>query len=231
MFPWGDLVIYQEYYKKGGIIPGHAKTIVEMSGNKIVEDDWYEDDDVIEPLRTYREEFVNEEYEQSLMDGNSFASPAQERACSIGQLYNDCGLDCAPSKMPKNFSSSDPAGGAIPRLKMWLELDKNRPHIMHQFFKHKLISQELYDEWLESRRGEWRHAPKLYFVSTLKWTFEEFRTWAMNPKTNKPVDKNNHIAGGALKYIISCEPYYVDKDYIYPEEPYETRRGKFVNYS
>lgn len=231
IFPWGDMVVYREYYERGRIIPYHARRIVELSGNLIIEDGVYEDDEILEPYKSFSEEIGEhgEEYEQSLMDGNSFATPAQERACTIGQLYQDCGLECSPAKMNKNFSKSDPAGGAIPRMKMWFDLDQNRPHIMHQFWKHKIISNELYESWLKDRHGEWRSAPRIYFVSSLKWTFDELRTWAM--KNDKPEDKNNHIIGGALKYIIACEPYYVDKGYVPPDDYHaEERRGKYVSW-
>ena len=79
---------------------------------------------------------------------------------------------------------------------------------MWHFKERGIITKELYDEWLEGRHGEWKYGSHIYFVSSLKWTFSECKTWSINLKTGKPVDKNNHIIGGALKYVLAANPVY-----------------------
>jgi len=216
------LVVYREYYKKGGIVPQHAKSIVELCGNSLKESGIYEDPDVITPYKVFAESFDSERYVDSVLDGNSFSASAQERHCTLGRLYNDCGLFCRASTVMKNDKF-------IPIMKQWFAIENDRPHIMWHFHERDIISDEVYDQWLKGRRGEWKCGSKIYFVSSLRWTFEEFKLWALNGKTGKPKDANNHIIGGALKYVLSLNPIYRGDYWKEPEEEdTEIRNYKYV---
>jgi hypothetical protein len=105
---------------------------------------------------------------------------------------------------------------------------------MWQFHKRGIVSDAKYEEWLKGRNGVWKNGSRLYFVSDLVWTFEEINLWSINPKTGLPKSGNDHIIGGALKYVLGEEPYYEGKRYdVEPEfEPEETHKSgrKYVNY-
>ena len=202
IFPWNQLLIYREYYRADGNVPDHAKNISELSGSQMVKSN-----DFIDPLsglkfETRTEVFGDEEYYFSILDCRSFASPAQESQRTLGNLYQDYGLQCSPARGWRNEK-------AVPHMKLWFKKEPTREHLMHHFWKRGIISRQMYAEWLESVHGEYMNAPKIYFVSGLRWTFSEFRSWAMNPETGLPISKNDHIVGGALKYMLIQEPRYV----------------------
>lgn len=208
VFPWGDMVMYDEYYEVGHTVPYHAKHIVEWCGNERRETEAYYDDmDIVAPVPILEEEFCGTKFLESVLDGRSFKSPAQERSCNLGDLYNDCGLFCLPAKGTHNIPTTQNEG-MIQHIKKNLAIISDRPHIMYQFLKHGIVSSEAYNKWLESRKGDYMNGSILYFIDSLHFVFSEIYAWEINPKTNKPKDADNHIIGGALKYIIAEEPQY-----------------------
>jgi len=228
MFPWGDLLMYREYYEPGRSIPYHAKTIAEMSGSKRREGSEYEDENIGEAFKTFEEIYDKEEYYCSVMDGRSFASPAQESSRTIGQLYNDWGLNCTPARGYQNEK-------ILPNMRAWFDLDPDRHHLMWELNKRHAIDEEIYEKWLEGRNGEAKNAPRIYFVCDLRHTENEIYSWAKDPRTGLPKSANDHIMGGALKYVIAEDPKYWGSNWRddvedYMDELDDERKGKYCNY-
>ena len=231
VFPWGDIVIYREYYKKGGTIPMHAVNIVAASGNTRIEAGIYQDSEIIDARKTYEEVFTNERYMSSVLDGRSFASPAQEIMGTMGQVYNQYGLWCTAAKCSKS-AKGEMFNQQVENTKTYLRREPERPHIMWQFHKRKVITEEQYQTWLDARNGEWKFGSTVYFVDSLDFTFREFRQWAM--KNDRPEDANNHIAGGAFQYLLAEMPRFFgkmwdDKDVDW-DKTQETGEFKYVRY-
>ena len=225
MFSWGDLLMYREYYQPGQTIPYHAIKISEMSGSRRIEADVYQDDTIGEAFKTYQEVFDKEEYYSSVMDCRSFASPAQESNRTIGQLYNDWGLYCSPSQGYQNDK-------IVPLMRAWFALQEDRPHLMWQLHKRHAVSDEVYETWLKARNGEVNKAPRIYFVDHLRHVQSEIHSWAKKPD-GRPKAENDHIIGGALKYIIAEDPkYWGDfwRENSEDDESHETPKGKYCSY-
>jgi len=202
VFPWGDVLMYREYYEPGKTIPYHAKQMVQMSGNERQKVDMpYIDQDIGESFDVYEEVQIGEVYAESVMDSRSFASPGQESDRNIGQLYNDWGFECSAAAGHKNEK-------LVPLMQAYFDLDPQRPHLMHQLWKRGAVDDDTYRVWLKGRDGEYKNAPRLYFVSGLDKMDEELCSWAINPNTGRPMDKFDHLVGGALKYLIATEPTY-----------------------
>jgi hypothetical protein len=201
VFPWGDLLIYREYYEPGRTVPYHAKQIVEMSRNERRKSDGYVDEAIGESFDTYEEHYKKEAYHSSVLDSRSFSSPGQESDRTLGQLYQDWGLNCSPARGWRNEK-------IVPQMKTWFNLDPERYHLMYQLHQRKAVSDKVYNEWLEERNGEFKNAPRVYFVNTCRKHFKEFRMWAKNPKTGLPIGENDHLAGGGFKYLIAEQPRY-----------------------
>lgn len=206
IFPWGDLLCWAEYYERGKTVPYHCRRIVEMCGNTMREGDSYQEEEFMEPVRTWVEEFTGMVFEGSVLDGRSFNCPAQERAITLGQLYNDCGLYCTPANAGHNKRPDD-STGILPNLLRYFTKQPERPHIMWQFWKRKMISDEVYEAWLKSRNGDWKNGAMLYFTRNLRWTFEELQKWELDKKTGLPIFDNDHLMS-CLRYITAENPAY-----------------------
>ena len=197
VFPWGQLLIYREYYQERKTIPYHARQIIELSGNTHKRRQDWEDPDTGEVFKTFAEECVAEHYESSVMDSRSFASPSSESARTMGEVYQAWGLDdLAPAKGYKNEI-------IVPDMKVWFDLNEKEPHLMHNFWLRNMIDEALYKEWLNGRKGVWWNGPKIYFLTSLRKTREEMVLWVNDPKTGKPKSDHDHIPGGALKYMLA----------------------------
>jgi hypothetical protein len=230
VFPWGDIVINREYYKKHGIIPQHAEEIVKLSGNKKAKYGLYYDKKSRASFDRFKEEFTSERYQASVLDSRSFASPGQESDRTIGQQYNQYGLSCRASKGWRNEK-------IVPQILAMLEPDPKKPHIMTEFYKRGVIGKDEYDLWLKARKGNPNMGARLYFTRDLNFTFKEIVRWANNVKTGKPEDKNDHIVGGALKYLIGENPkFFGDHTKLHyggdtlrevDEEPEVKRKSRF----
>ena len=235
VFPWGDCVVYREYFQKGKTVPYHAKKIVELSGNTMQRAGEWNDLDTIAPYPIFSEVFEGERYRASVLDGRSFASPSQERQCSLGHLYQDCGLDCSAARGGHNFKEG--GGGQVQKLKQFFTVIPDRVHIMTQFWKRKMISDDTYQAWLKGHDGNPRNGAHLYIVVDCRWIQNEIRQWRINPKTGLPEDKNDHLMA-ALKYVIAEDPMYFGSDWddakmieeIRVEREREHSRFKYVRY-
>ena len=207
VFPWGQLLIYREYYQPGKIISYHAKQIVEMSGNKRVTAGNRSDQDSGEVFKLYDEVFVREHFEASVMDSRSFATGSDETNRTLGEVYQDWGLECHAAKGNRNDV-------LVPQMRVWFALNEKEEHMMHHFWKRKMIPEDKYREWLSERGGVWWNAPKIYFLVCLRKTREQLVLWVNDPKTGKPRAEDDHIPGGSLKYMIAEDPQYSRRQWL-----------------
>ena len=210
--PWGDVIIYREYFQPGKSIPYHAKEIVRMSGNERKKVDDYFDFDIEEAFDCYEEVQTSEVYAGSVLDSRSFSSPGQESTRTIGELYNHYGMECTPAKGHKNEK-------LVPVMQTYFSLDPQRVHLMHQLHTRGYVDDDTYRIWLKSRDGEIKNAPMIYFVDDLVKTPDELTSWALNPSNGLPKSENDHIAGGALKYLLAEDPVYYGS--MWRDEPEE----------
>jgi hypothetical protein len=213
VFPWGQMVMYREYYQTGQTVPGNARGIVEACGNRLEPDTSYGpivDDASGRENRQWLEVPQNESFFETVMDGRSFAQKAQERQATIGQLYAEAGLCCKPA-------SGLNGDKLIPNMLAYLRLDRERPHIMWYFRKAGIVTEAQYAEWLEGRKGDWKNGALLYFVASLRWAFIEINKWAWTDslKTGRRVPKkeHDHLVGGGLKYLLAERPVYWGKEW------------------
>jgi hypothetical protein len=216
VFPWGDLVIHREYYKiSRGIIPEHAKDIVELSNNILKKTGVYKEVKSGGSFDIMEEVFNGEHYHKSVLDGRSFRQPGQETDRNIGRQHNDYGLYCTPAKGWRNDR-------LVPLILARMEPQKERKHIMYEFRKRGIITEEKYQQWLKGRKGDFLNAPSLYFTSNLNFVFKEMRSWANGPN-GKPEDKNSHLMD-ALKYMIAENPRFCGD----PTKPHYMTNGMMV---
>jgi hypothetical protein len=219
VFPWGDMVVYDEYYEPGRTVPYHARKIVEKSGNRlekvVAASEMDFDADAGDSWDTWAEVEDGTEFHSSVMDSRSFSSPAQERPCTLGQLYNDYGLTCTKASGAKNENSG---GGQVEKLRGYLAVQKDREHIMVQFYRSGIISEEMYREWLAERCGDTKNGARLYICAGCRLLIQETLEWRYNPKTHKPEAVNDHLIGGALKYVMSENPVYFGQLWNVEEE-------------
>lgn len=206
MFPWGDLVIYREYYQKGKNVPYNAREIVKACGNTIIQDSTWNDPTGTASYAILREKFTTEEYDYSVLDGRDFAKPTQERSITLGQLYNDCGLFCTAATCAWNIKQEG-RSGLIPNLIRLLTPERDRPHLMWHLWKRDVISTTDYQAWLKPRNGDYMNGARLYFVRSLRWTFQEVAQWRFDHETGLPVGENDHLMS-CLRYIVGDNPAY-----------------------
>jgi len=223
MFPWGDMLMYKEYYEPGRSIPYHVKKITEMSGSERIRRDDYVDDKIEEVFGRYEEAFDKYEYNCTVLDGRSFASPAQESDRTIGELWNDWGLRCTPAKGYRNEK-------IVPDMRIWFDLDKDRNHLMHELWTRGAIADALYQKWLVDRGGSFKNAPRIYFTCDLRHVFSEIRKWAVDPHSGLPRSEHDHIIGGALKYIIAERPKYWGNRWKETPQEYVKSKNSYCNY-
>jgi hypothetical protein len=123
VMPWGDKIMFKEYYEYGRNIYDNAAAIVTASGNDRKLIDWGDS-------KTYEEVYVKMDFRGSEMDCRSFAKKADESGKPIGRVYNENGLYCTPASGIQDRKSGDKAeGGLIPLLKNQLAIRKDQLHI------------------------------------------------------------------------------------------------------
>lgn len=205
IFPWGDLVFYREYYQRGKTVPYHAKHIVEMSGNTMIKTGMYSDESTIAPYPVFTEQFKGERYDSSVLDGRDFNKPSQERETTLGELYNACGLYCSAACGTHNKKQD--GSGMIPQIIRMFAKEADRPHVMWQFWKRKVITDEQYQAWLNARGGDYKNGAHIYFMRSLSWTQREIRLWRNDPETGQPISEDDHLMS-AMKYIVGENPVY-----------------------
>lgn len=207
MAPWGDLVFYREYYESGAGMRGDAKNIIELSGNRRLKVDSVEDEDG-GVTAIFEEQYDSEVYDICVMDGRAFSQPAKEEGVKQSQVYADMGLDCQQGSGMRNET-------AVPIVKDWLEPIEGRTHIM--------VRLGLVKHVLDPDGKPVTSAPRTYVTSDLVHFITEIEGYINDPKTGRPVDKDDHLMCCA-KYMLLKGPRYYGG--AIAKEHYETTESQ-----
>ena len=188
VLPWGDAVMFKEYYEFDHTIGDNARRIVEdFCGNKRVKVDEFTEDGQTWPV--YQEEFTTMGFLASEVDGRSFARKSEETNRTIGSLYQQFGLTCVPASCEHNL---------LDNLHQWLGLDKTRVHINIRLGRPPTDETTLYG------------APRLYAFSGLPRLLSEVLGYCINQKTGKPIDKDDHLISCMRQFVAYDRPYLGD---------------------
>jgi phage terminase large subunit-like protein len=210
VMPWGDAVIFKEYYDFGHSPAKNCEQMVELCGNErlLAKDFTFEG----QTWQIYDESPRKMDFYASEMDGRSFNSRSKESGRTIGQLYNDSGCRVTPASNMLGVRKD--GTGLISMLCQWFEMDKQRKHI----------------DWRLGRKypsvctkvG----APAMYAFNNLVNLKKEIEGWTINQKTGRPVDKDDHLVS-CLKFFTGRERPYLG-DYGVDEEQ-EVKSDMAVN--
>lgn len=222
--PWGDVVLYREFYEVGKTVPYNAKRVVEGCGNQRIKTGEETDEQSGMTWPVYEEQFVREHFWASVMDYHSFGTSVSDRNCTLGQLYNDYGLSCSGSKKNQNKM-------LIPKFQSFLEVDHTKQHIMYRLLQEGLIKQADFDNWL-SHVGTNPGASRLYVMQSLKFFQVEIETWQNKGETDEPDDKNNHLMDSTM-FLLAEDPQFYGGTETQPQEKDdgdEEKRSTYTGY-
>lgn len=188
VMPWGDAVIFDEYYVFDLNISQNVKKIVEeLCGNERVVIDEYQEEGQTWPV--YQEVYKKMEFMASELDGRSFQSRGGESIRTNGMLYQQFGCTVTPSTSEHKL---------LDTLHQWLQLEKGRKHINEYLARP-------YDKKL-MQYG----APRLYAFNTLSHLKAEIAGYIINPKTEKPIDKDDHLVSCMKQFTSRARSYMGD---------------------
>lgn len=203
--PWSDLILFNEYYETNRSVAENVVNILKACGNtrQVVDQGRDEFSGARWPI--WEEVQSAEVYEASVLDCRSFASSNPDRGGEIGRLYNENGFDCTPAAGYQNRNTRS-GEGFVDKMRRWFEIDEGRIHIMKHLHDKGMVTDEIYEKWLKERgKDGFMGAPRFYAFSTCTFFQMEVASWQMGDD-DKPEGGDDHIVGGALKYIIGCEP-------------------------
>ena len=193
LMPWGDHICFSEYYEFGHGLSENARRIVEdWCKNARAKISLWEYDGQTWPV--YEEQYVGLEFYASEMDARSFGSNAKESGRTLGQVYNDNGCWVTPASAAHNERQD--RSGTVDLLGDFFELDPHRTHINAR------IGRPVPE--LARQFG----APRLYVFNTLHNFKAEIEGWIRNPKTGKPIDRDDHLMSCA-KFHAARPRYYM----------------------
>jgi hypothetical protein len=121
VMPWGDTIMFQEYYVFGKNIYDNARGIVEMCGNEVIKAQWDDEGKILEEV------FKKMDFRASEMDSRSFNKKADESNKPIGRVYNESGLFCTPASGKHDKAKDE--HGLITLLKEALAVRPEEIHI------------------------------------------------------------------------------------------------------
>jgi len=216
LMPWGDAICYKEYYEYGNSIAKNCKQIVEeLCGNerRISTDFEFEGQtwDVYEEVQT------NMEFMASELDARSYGAKMRESGRTLGMAYNDNGCECVPADGRQGHTQDNQ--GAIDLMCQMFELDPKRIHINKRLGKKS------------PKICEKAGAPRVYLFDTLINFKSEIDGWTRNPKTGKPLDKNDHLVSCAKFYAARPRDYFGDntEDQVESDQPLR-KRSDYTGY-
>ena len=201
MSPWGDCVLYRNYYVAGKGIDDNAKAIIEASGNQRFVA-WIDNG-----VTNWEEKYGSEEYGFTVMDPRSFSQPSNETGVTRGQRWAQAGLRCIPASGKKNENS-------IPVVKEWLELIPGRKHI--------LVQMKLRDEVMGPDGNKLTSAPRLYVQNHLHPFRNEIESYiTKDEQPNLPADRQKDHDMTCFKYLMMANPRYLgaQQSQTEPTEP------------
>jgi len=193
LMPWGDYVVFDEYYEWNPSTRVHARQLVEdFCGNKRIQVSTHHEDGATFPI--YQEQCTNREYYISELDGNSFNSPSLVSNLSIGRIYNQNGFRCSPASHPHREKQ-----GVVDILKDMFALDPERKHINER------LGRPVPD--VAQKSG----APVIYMFNHMKNAKSEIEGWTQDEKTGKANDFDDHIL--SCFCFMCCKPRRYMGDY------------------
>jgi hypothetical protein len=199
MAPWGDLVIYDEYWATDRLVEENVVGIIEQAGNSRRCID--------EQARIYEEVESGTSFFWSVMDGRAFKHPLQDSTMTLGQLFASLGLDCIQgSGMVNKY--------AVPIVKEWFNPIKDRPHILERM---KLVPK---GSIVGFDGKPLTGAPRLYICTRCRHFRLELKGYVNKEGSEDPVDKDDDCCT-CLKYIILQGPTYMGP----PDSSIERRRN------
>ena len=195
IMPWGDAIAFKEYYEYGRSMKANSKGIVEdMTGNTIEEEAMshdFEDNS----WQCFTEKQTGMYLAGSEMDPRSFGQAMKESGRTVGQAYNQYGLTCSTASGRKGHTLAN--DGAIDLLREAFELDADKEHI------NKRLGQPLPRLYKDYNPG----APSFYLFNTLRHFKGEIEGWTYNPRTLKPMDKDDHLISSAKFFFVRPRDY------------------------
>jgi hypothetical protein len=199
VMPWGDIVVYDEFYTPKLSHAENCRIIVEeLCGNKRHLIDTHEFEG--HQWDVYEEQMTSVEFYASEMDSRSYGRDMKESGRLLGQLYNDYGFYCTRADGRKNDE-------VVPLLMQAFDLDKTREHI------NKHLGRPI-----PRQCAEGMGAPTMYVVDCCKNFRAEIEGWIRNPKTGKAIDKDDHL--------ISCAKFFTARERPYMGNYWITRGGE-----
>ena len=187
--PWGDCVLYREYYKTGLGIGDNVKGIIEAGGNSIVSSGLLTLPEGVEIIKK-REVETRERYVDTVLDPRCYAKPSTFTNVTLGDQYRIMGLECRAGDARHSVN-------ALPMCREWFEPVKGREHI--------LLRMKLKDKIFDIDGNEATRAPRLYVFDTLQNFRWEIDHYQLKPEKDEPIDKDDHLMT-ALKYLLLALP-------------------------
>jgi hypothetical protein len=160
-----------------------------MCGNEVKENTTFEFEG--NTFSIYEEVFTGMHFSASELDGKSYGQKMKESQRLMGEAYNAYGLWCTPS-------DSRHWEHVIPMMQQFFEIDHNLQHINTR------LGRPL-PEVLKNNKG--LGAPRMYVFNTCPKTRWEIEGWHRNPKTGRPVDKDDHLIAG-IKFLAGRPRLY-----------------------
>lgn len=197
MSPWGDFVIYDEYYETDKGIYESVRDIVAKSGNILEKRSERLQVSASNSFEMYQELESGQQFIWSVLDPRTFATPTDtEPSITIGQIWNFAGLRCIQG----SGQSSD---RSTPIMREWLEPIKGHPHILVNMKKLESIQDDLGRTVVD--------APRFYVVKSRCPKFiDEIESFCENPnKPGFPLPKQADHAMTAWKYAALQNPRYM----------------------
>jgi len=114
-----NIFLYDEFYKRDQLISEACAGIIKMCGNKQVKQDFFKDERSGFDIQRYEEEYVDNVFYRSVLDGRSFAR--QDMGREIGWWYKANGLRVIPASKAQSQKH-------IPAVKELLKVDPERTH-------------------------------------------------------------------------------------------------------
>ena len=206
--PQGFLFFYRAYKNVHPTPRQFAEQVVKLSGNDTMLIDEIEDGYTI--TRIYEEDMSGEDYQSSVMDSRSFGAKS-ERGCTLGEMYNECGLYCTPASGKQDRTM-------VPIMNDWFRYD---PDLKHP------ITGEM-------------GSPRAFVVvddengcEDIVHEFEALvhKSSAVDKNASEDINKKDDHLFDTVKYIIAENPCYMGDYYMERrEDPRPSHKGSFTGY-
>lgn len=204
--PQGFLFFYRAYKSVHATPRDFTKQVVKKSGNESNMIDEIDDGFTIQKI--YEETYIEEEYQSSVMDSRSFGSKS-DRGCTLGELYNECGMFCTPASGKQDRTM-------VPIMNDWFRYD---PDLKHP---------------ITGKMG----SPRAFVFDgngceDIVFEFEALvhKSSGVDKNASEDINKKDDHLFDTVKYIIAENPCYMGNDYMpKPQAPLKSRGKSFTGY-